>query len=145
MHSISSTLPQNKLMKMGIILLVLATFDALFTDFGIQSDHITEANPIMRSIYEVNVIGFYFIKIALPVLLIGIVTKLESKPFILILMNLSLFLYVSVLILHFFWLTLALDVNPATNLLLDSFSLAFPAAPNALIMEKDRKPTLCDR
>lgn len=107
MHSISSILPQSKLIKMSIILLVLATLDALFTDFGIQTYHITESNPIMRSIYEVNVIGFYFIKIVLPVLLIGIVTKLESKPFILILMNVTLFLYVSVVILHLFWLTLA--------------------------------------
>ena len=39
----------------------------------------------MRSIYEGNLIGFYLIKIALPVLLIGIVSKLESKPFIVIL------------------------------------------------------------
>lgn len=105
--SISSTLPRNKLLKMGTILLILATFDALFSDFGIQNHHITESNPIMRSIYEDSVIGFYIIKIALPVLLIGIVAKLESKPFILVLLNVAIFLYVIVLILHFFWLTLA--------------------------------------
>lgn len=107
MLSISFTLPRNKLIKMGIILLILATLDALFTDFGIQNHHITEANPIMRSIYEANVTGFYIIKIALPVLLIGIVSKIESKPFILILLNIAIFLYAIVLILHFFWLTLA--------------------------------------
>lgn len=91
---------------MGIILLILAAFDALFTDFGIQSHHITESNPIMRSIYEINVTGFYIVKIALPVLLIGIVAKLESKPFILVLLNVTISLYVIVLMLHFFWLTL---------------------------------------
>lgn len=103
-------------------MLILATFDALFTDFGIQNQHITESNPIMRSIYEVNVTGFYVIKIALPVLLVGILAKLESKPFILILLNLAISLYVSVVMLHFFWLTIAFrHGNPATNLLLDSF------------------------
>lgn len=91
---------------MGIILLILAAFDALFTDFGIQSHQITESNPIMRSIYEINVTGFYIVKIALPVLLIGIVAKLESKPFILVLLNVTISLYVIVLMLHFFWLTL---------------------------------------
>ena len=106
MHSISPPLPKNKLIKMGIILVILATSDAIFTDFGIQNFHITEANPIMRSIYEVNVTAFYFIKIALPILLIGILAKLESKQFILVLLNVAIFLYVLVLILHFFWLTL---------------------------------------
>ena len=106
LHSISPILPRNKLIKMGIILLILATLDALFTDFGIQNYHITEANPIMQSIYEVNEIGFYVIKIALPVLLIGIVAKLESKPFIVVLLTLTIFLYVIVVMLHFFWLTL---------------------------------------
>lgn len=107
LQSISSTLPQNKLIKMVIVLLILAIFDALFTDFGIQNHHITEANPIMRSIHEANVTGFYLIKIALPVLLISIVAKLESKPFILFLLNVAISLYVIVLLLHFFWLTLA--------------------------------------
>lgn len=107
LHSISYTLPRNNLTKMGIILLILAAFDAVFTDFGIQHHLIAEANPVMRSIYEVNVTGFYVIKIALPVLLIAIVSKLESKPFLLILLNIAILLYVAVLMLHFFWLTLA--------------------------------------
>lgn len=107
MQSISSTSPRNKLINMGIILLLLATFDALFTDFGIQNHLITESNPIMNTIYNVNIAGFYFIKIALPVLLIGIVSKLESKPFILILLNIAISLYVGVLMLHLFWITLA--------------------------------------
>lgn len=98
---------QNKLVKLGIILLILATLDAFFTDFGIQSHHITEANPIMRNLYEGNLIGFYLIKIAFPILLIGIVSKLKSRPFIVVLLNVAIFLYVSVLFLHFFWLTLA--------------------------------------
>lgn len=107
MHtSISPTLPRNKLVKMGILLLVLATLDAIFTDFGIQNHHITEANPIMRNLYETNEIGFYMIKIVLPLLLIAIVTKLESKPFLTVLLRLTIFLYVMVVVFHFFWLTL---------------------------------------
>ena len=107
LQTISPIIPRNKLINLGIILLFLATLDAFFTDFGIQNHYITEANPVMRIIYEVSLIGFYFIKIALPVLLIGIVSKLESKPYIVTLMNIAVFLYVSVLMLHFSWLTIA--------------------------------------
>ena len=93
---------------MAIILLILATFDAFFTDFGIQNHLITEANPIMSIIYEVNLLGFYFIKIALPVLLIGILSRLESKPFIVIFLHIAISIYVCVLLLHFSWLGITL-------------------------------------
>ncbi|MFJ7825357.1 DUF5658 family protein [Psychrobacillus sp. NPDC096623] len=102
---ISSTLARYKLISFGIILLVLATFDALFTDFGIKNQFITESNPIMRRIYEMSVSGFYLIKIALPVLLIVIITKLEMNRFILFLLSSAVLLYVSVVMLHFYWLT----------------------------------------
>lgn len=108
MHSISSIFPRNRLINLGILLLILATFDALFTDIGIQNHHITEANPMMHSIYEANIAGFYFIKIALPLLLIGIVAKLESNPLILVLLYIAIFFYVNVMMLHFFWLTIVL-------------------------------------
>jgi len=100
------SLSRNKLIKLGILLLILATLDAVFTDFGIKGYHITEANPIMRRIYEGNLIGFYLIKIALPILLIGIVSKLEPRPFIVFSLYIAIFFYVTVLLLHFSWLTL---------------------------------------
>lgn len=106
MHSFSAPF-RNKLMNLGIILLVLATFDALFTDFGIKNQFITESNPIIRRIYEMSVSVYYLIKIALPVLLIVIITKLQTKRFILILLSLAILLYVSVMVLHFYWLTVA--------------------------------------
>lgn len=107
MQTNSLTFTQNRLTKMGIILLILATLDAFFTDMGIQNQLITEANPLMRIIYEVNLLGFYFIKIALPVLLIGIVSRLESRPFIVILLHIAISLYVCVLLLHFSWLAMS--------------------------------------
>lgn len=93
---------------MGFILLVLAIFDALMTDFGLKNQYIAESNPLMRGIYEINVTGFYLIKITLPVLLIGILAKLETKTFIWILLNSAILLYVCVVLLHFYWLTIAL-------------------------------------
>lgn len=92
---------------MSIVLLMLAIADAVFTDFGIQNHYITESNPIMSNVYNGNIPGFYLIKIILPILLIFIATKLESKPFIRTLFYMAIFSYICVLMLHFFWLSLA--------------------------------------
>ena len=110
MHTLlqsSSTLFQNRLLHLGIILFILAILDALFTDIGIKNQLITESNPIMRKIYNMSVTGFYIIKIALPILLIGIITKLEKTQFIVFLLNAAILIYVSVILLHFYWLTIA--------------------------------------
>lgn len=101
------SLPQKKLVRMGIVLLILAIADALFTDFGIQNNHITESNPLMRNVYNGNIHSFYLLKIALPILLIYIVAKMESRPFIQTLLSIAIFIYVIVLMLHFLWLSLA--------------------------------------
>ena len=63
----------------GILLLLLAVVDSFFTDFGIQKQYITEANPLMAFIYDTSILGFYALKISLPCVLLYLLTKIEPK------------------------------------------------------------------
>jgi len=96
--------PRNSLLKSGILLLSLAILDSFFTDFGIRNNHIEEANPLVRIIYDTSIIGFYTIKIGLPLLLLFIFTKIESKPFLHILVRITILFYAIILILHIVWI-----------------------------------------
>ncbi|WP_413788924.1 DUF5658 family protein [Psychrobacillus mangrovi] len=96
----------HTLFKAAIFLLILAVFDTIFTDFGIRNNYISEANPLMRLVYETSILGFYILKISLPLLLIYIMTKLPPKRYIQLLMVIALLLYSSVVFQHFFWISL---------------------------------------
>jgi len=100
--------PRNSLLKSGILLLSLAILDSFFTDFGIRNNHIEEANPLVRIIYDTSIIGFYTIKIGLPLFLLFIFTKIESKPFLHILVRMTILFYALVLILHIVWISFTL-------------------------------------
>ncbi len=88
----------------GPVLLLLCTLDALFTDFGIRNHHISEANPMMNWIYTNSILGFYGMKILLPLLLVWILRKIQPTMLIKLLMNTAVYLYCMILILHFTWL-----------------------------------------
>lgn len=101
---ISFRIPRS-LLNMGILLVVLSTLDSLFTDFGIRHGLIQEANPIMRKVYDTSVFGFHALKISLPMSLLFILTKVDPKPWLRLLLQLALFLYSFVLLLHLFWIS----------------------------------------
>ena len=63
-------------------LLLLAILDSLFTDIGIRQNLIQEANPIMKSLYETSVLGFYTLKISLPILLLSLLSKIQTKIYL---------------------------------------------------------------
>ena len=90
------------------LLLLLAIFDSLFTDFGIRNNHISEANPLMRYLYGTSVPAFYLIKIALPLLLLLILTKIEVKKYLNLLIGGTVALYVLILFQHIFWMSIIL-------------------------------------
>lgn len=98
----------GRLFYIGILLVVLALLDSLFTDYGIRHQYIHEANPIVRYVYESSVFGFYALKISLPLVLLVILLKIEPKLWLCILMKMTLVLYGSVLCVHLFWLSLVL-------------------------------------
>lgn len=97
---------RNKTFIAGITLLLLTIFDSLFTDFGIKNNIISEANPLMRFVYESSIFGFYFLKISLPIVLLYVITKFELKRYIRILIGITLLLYIFVLFQHSLWITL---------------------------------------
>lgn len=92
--------------KAGILLILLAILDSLFTDFGLRNNYITEANPLMRVVYEASVFGFYLIKISLPFLLLYLLAKIELKKYFQFLLGCALVLYSFVLCQHLIWLSL---------------------------------------
>ncbi|KQL37562.1 hypothetical protein AN959_01955 [Psychrobacillus sp. FJAT-21963] len=99
----------NTLITASIYLLVLAILDSIFTDYGIRNKHISEANPLMKLLYDtsiVGIVGFYFIKISLPLLLIYIMTKVQPKRYIQLLLVVALLIYSGVLFQHFFWISM---------------------------------------
>lgn len=102
---------QNGLLKTGILLAVFAVFDTVFTDFGIRHEHIEEANPVMRFVYDTSIFGFYLTKISLPLLLIFFITKVKPKPYFRLLIGSTVLLYFVVLCKHAFWLTLVAKIS----------------------------------
>ena len=62
-------IPKERLLNTCFLLFCLCMIDAIFTDFGIRYGHIQEANPFVRSLYDMNVIAFYMMKAGLPILL----------------------------------------------------------------------------
>ncbi|WP_172369510.1 DUF5658 family protein [Sporosarcina jiandibaonis] len=89
-------------------LILLAFLDSLFTDIGIRQNYITEANPIMKNIYDTSVFGFYALKISLPLFLLSLLSKIKPKKYLKVLLSSAVTLYTVVLFLHFFWISLAI-------------------------------------
>ena len=96
---------RKKLLNAGVFLLILAVVDSIFTDFGLRHNYITEANAMMRAVYETSIAGFYGTKICLPLLLLYLLTKIEAKRYLQFLLSFTLVLYSFVLCLHVVWLS----------------------------------------
>lgn len=104
-----NTFPTSKtLLIAGILLLLLAVSDSFFTDFGIQKQYITEANPLMAYIYDTSILGFYALKISLPCVLLFLLTEIEHKKYLNLLVGFAILLYSVVLFQHIYWTSLVL-------------------------------------
>ncbi|WP_368668731.1 DUF5658 family protein [Sporosarcina sp. 6E9] len=90
-------------------LILLAFLDSLFTDIGIRQNHIQEANPIMKGLYDKSVIGFYAFKISLPLFLLSFLSKIQTKKYLKVLLSFTVLLYIFVICLHLFWISLAIN------------------------------------
>ena len=99
---------RKTLLIAGILLLLLAMFDSFFTDFGIQKQYITEANPITAFIYDTSILGFYALKISLPCILLYLLTRIEPKRYLKLLIGSTILLYSVVLGQHIYWISLVL-------------------------------------
>ncbi|WP_025786282.1 DUF5658 family protein [Sporosarcina sp. D27] len=88
------------------LLLGLSLVDALATDFGLRFELIEEANPMMDYVYESSVIGFYFVKLVLPISLFTLQSVVARSRFVQRLLQLTIGLYVVISGLHVFWFVL---------------------------------------
>ncbi|MFD1928447.1 DUF5658 family protein [Sporosarcina siberiensis] len=108
MWSLTNQLPiKGSLVKPCLLLVLLAVLDSIFTDIGLRNNIIDEANPIMYYFYNQSLIAFYSIKIALPLLMLYILTQIKPKPYLRILIISTLFLYSIVIATHIFWITIS--------------------------------------
>ncbi|MCM3086439.1 hypothetical protein SAMN04488127_1566 [Bhargavaea ginsengi] len=90
----------------SILLLLLSIADTYLTLTGISGGYIREANPLMNAILEMEPAYFFAVKLALPAILVALSHAIgESRP-VRILMNAALIVYVTVFLLHAFWIAL---------------------------------------
>ncbi|WP_407936245.1 DUF5658 family protein [Litchfieldia alkalitelluris] len=87
-------------------LALLNLLDGFFTYYGLRNKYITEANPFMNFLYEVNPLMFLFVKVLLSALLYLILYHISSIKSAWI-KGLSLFAsvcYTFIFLLHSFWI-----------------------------------------
>ncbi|MBB4824200.1 hypothetical protein HNO89_001422 [Sporosarcina luteola] len=103
------TLPysRSRLWNTAFLLLCLCMMDAIFTDLGLRQGVIEELNPLMRNIYEMNILLFYFIKFSLPLALLFLTAKLTHLMYLRMMLMATLLLYVIVIAYHICWIVLA--------------------------------------
>jgi hypothetical protein len=82
--------------------------DGAVTYFGLKSDAIEEANPIMRHLYEVDPFLFLGVKIGLSILLLLFYTMLKTPKTNLVrnLAFVSSIIYTLVCFKHYYWISL---------------------------------------
>ncbi|MFA9558880.1 DUF5658 family protein [Evansella sp. AB-rgal1] len=96
--------------KLSIIkwIWLLSLLDALFTDVGLRLSFIEEANPLIRIIYEWNIIAFYAYKFVFPLLLLLLYPFTTNKKWIDRGIYISFFIYTLVVAYHFVWISIVL-------------------------------------
>ncbi|MCC3356758.1 DUF5658 family protein [Bacillus sp. REN16] len=95
-------------MKFIIILLaILNLLDAFITHLGILGGHISEANPLMYTLYELNPFFFLFAKALLSIFLIALIfiIRFPVSKLIRSLSYVATALYTYVFFLHGYWIT----------------------------------------
>lgn len=90
-------------------LLFLCFADAAFTDIGLRLFLIDELNPLVKRLYEWNIIGYYAMKMLLPLILILIYFRLKNRKWINPCILVTVTLYFIVNIYHLIWITYAVQ------------------------------------
>lgn len=99
---------KDRLLNTCFLLFCLCMIDAIFTDFGIRYGHIQEANPFVRSIYDMNIIAFYVMKASLPLLLFILMQYTKPSAFVRNLLIIALIIYTLVILIHISWIIIVL-------------------------------------
>jgi Domain of unknown function (DUF5658) len=93
-------------MRLCLFLLFAGILDAILTHFGILSGIIEEANPLMQAVMDKGWTYFYFIKILLPFMLIGLYFLRPLEGRLRTLLISACVIYFSVLVYHMAWILL---------------------------------------
>ncbi|MFD1781328.1 DUF5658 family protein [Fredinandcohnia salidurans] len=90
-----------------IFLATLNLLDAFITHFGILGGHISEANPLMYTVYEIHPVLFLLIKAMLSLCLISLyfIIRIPVNKFIRSLSYVATALYAYVFFLHGYWIS----------------------------------------
>lgn len=95
---------KDRILNTCFLLFCLCMIDAIFTDFGIRNGHIEEANPFIRSLYDMNVIAFYLLKASLPILLFIFMHYMKPSLLVRNLLIVALIIYTIVIFIHISWI-----------------------------------------
>ncbi|MDD9267008.1 DUF5658 family protein [Paenibacillus sp. GCM10023248] len=90
-------------------LLIFCLSDAIFTDIGLQLRLIEELNPLIRSVYEWHVGGYYLLKTILPLLLMAFYPYIRRRAWVQPSLTATVLIYGAVNVYHFVWLTFGLS------------------------------------
>lgn len=108
----SITQPESKRQFINVyILFILCLLDTILTDIGLRNHIIGEANPLMSWIYSSSKIAFYLMKLALPVALIVILSKMRATLLINLLLRAALVIYSIVFLMHISWIVSVLALS----------------------------------
>ena len=99
---------KERLLNTCFLLFCLCMIDAVFTDFGIRFGHIQEANPFVRSLYDLNIIAFYIMKASLPILLFILMNYMKPSQLIRSLLVVALIIYTLVILIHISWIIIVI-------------------------------------
>ena len=97
-------IPKERLLNTCFLLFCLCMIDAIFTDFGIRYGHIQEANPFVRSLYDMNVIAFYIMKAGLPILLFILMQYMKPSQLVRNFIVVALIIYTLIILVHISWI-----------------------------------------
>lgn len=86
-------------------LLFLCFADAAFTDIGLRLFLIDELNPLVKRLYESSIIGYYAMKLLLPLSLILIYYRTNNRVWLNPCILVTALLYFIVNIYHFIWIS----------------------------------------
>lgn len=100
--------PRNRILHTCFLLVCLCVIDAIFTDLGIRNGHIQEVNPLMKFIYEMNIVVFYLSKIILPIILLSLMHFVKPSTLLRNLIIISLIAYVLVISMHIYWVIIVI-------------------------------------
>jgi hypothetical protein len=94
-------------MRLCLFLLLAGLLDAVLTHAGIALGLIEEGNPMMKFVIAKSWVGFYLIKICLPLALIALLNARPVKGLLRSLLISAAAIYFSVLCYHAVWIFLS--------------------------------------